>query len=199
MLATCVAILISGGLTTKFGRYYPFLLIGWVTPLVRYPQTVCWQVKILKVRLLLPLDSGSCTLLTSTPLMRKSLATKSSPGLALVWASKTSWLLFKQNITTVLPFSLKPQVSCHSSNWQEPRWGWWVKRFYTIHWDIKLKYNLRVLSTLYNQFTSILRSNVWPLRSTSIWSDSRSPPFIHYPLINNPLWSRHTLSVLPIR
>ncbi|OWZ62101.1 hypothetical protein AYX14_05669 [Cryptococcus neoformans] len=28
MLATCVAILISGGLTTKFGRYYPFLLIG---------------------------------------------------------------------------------------------------------------------------------------------------------------------------
>ncbi|KIR53334.1 major facilitator superfamily transporter [Cryptococcus gattii Ru294] len=28
MLATCVGILISGGVATKFGRYYPFLLIG---------------------------------------------------------------------------------------------------------------------------------------------------------------------------
>nr|XP_018999581.1 major facilitator superfamily transporter [Kwoniella mangroviensis CBS 8507]OCF63042.1 major facilitator superfamily transporter [Kwoniella mangroviensis CBS 8507] len=28
MLSICVAIFISGGITTKFGRYYPFLLIG---------------------------------------------------------------------------------------------------------------------------------------------------------------------------
>ncbi|KAK8866051.1 hypothetical protein IAR55_001202 [Kwoniella newhampshirensis] len=28
MLAVCIGIFIAGGITTKFGRYYPFLLIG---------------------------------------------------------------------------------------------------------------------------------------------------------------------------
>ena len=30
MLATCVGIFLSGGLTAKYGRYYPYLIIGLV-------------------------------------------------------------------------------------------------------------------------------------------------------------------------